>query len=56
MADLIGALEVLTGAALMALGVLWLVWRLLPRRRHRRYDVLALLLAVVALVEARKRP
>lgn len=45
---------VVVGAGLMALGLLWLVWRARPQRRHRRFDVLALLLAIVALVEARR--
>lgn len=48
------AAELVVGAGLMALGLLWLVWRARPQRRHRRFDVLALLLAIVALVEARR--
>lgn len=50
--------EVVAGAALMALGLLMLAWRARPRRGSpcHRYDILALLLAIVALVEARKRP
>ena len=48
------AAELIVGAGLMALGLLWLVWRARPQRRHRRFDVLALLLAIVALVEARR--
>lgn len=49
--------EVVAGAALMALGLLWLaVSAARPRHLRRRFDVLALLLAVVALLEARRRP
>jgi hypothetical protein len=33
-----------------------LVYRARPGRRHRRFEALALLLAVVALIESRKRP
>lgn len=45
--------EVVAGFALMCL--LMLVWWLLPRGLWRRFDLLALLLAILALVEARKR-
>jgi uncharacterized membrane protein YdcZ (DUF606 family) len=47
--------EVIAGAGMMALGLLMLGWWTGPRRRRHRYDVLALLVAIVALVEARKR-
>jgi hypothetical protein len=49
------SVEIVAGACLMALGLLMLVWRVMPRRSApslRR--ALALLLAVLALVEARK--
>jgi hypothetical protein len=48
--------EVVAGIGLMALGLLILAWTAALRRRHRRLDLLALLLPVAALVEARKRP
>jgi hypothetical protein len=46
-------LEIVFGTALMTLGLLMLALRGCQHRRHRRFHVLALLLTVVALVEAR---
>lgn len=55
--QVLGVAEVVVGVGLMALGLLWLVGRSTRRRNFlQRVDVLALLLAVVALVEARRRP
>ena len=51
MSVLTSALEVVASVGLVLLGVLMFVSMARPRRRHR-YDVLALLLAIVALVEA----
>ena len=55
--QVLGVAEVVVGVGLMALGLLWLVGRSTRRRNFlQRVDVLALLVAVVALVEARRRP
>jgi len=47
-------LEGAAGAGLVALALLWLNWSAMRRRQHRRFALLALVPAIVALVEARR--
>ena len=49
-------LGIIVGAGLMAVGLLCLAWGAGLRGRGDRLDLLALLLAIVALVGRRKRP